>query len=176
MYQIIYQQILPFRYRFRALLKWISKERKGCYGGFTLIELLVVIGIIGTLSSIAIPTYSGYIEKAKITKAAAEIRMLEKEIIAYELDNEYLPDTLNEIDRGNLQDPWGNPYQYLNFENVQGKGEMRKDRFLVPLNSDFDLYSMGNDGASQLPLTAKDSRDDIIRASNGQYVGIASKY
>jgi general secretion pathway protein G len=176
MYKIIHKRILPLRYRFRVLLKWISEERKGCYGGFTLIELLVVIGIIGTLSSIAIPTYSGYIERAKNTKAAAEIRILEKEIIACEAENEYLPDTLNDIDRGNLRDPWGNPYQYLNFENVQGKGKMRKDRFLVPLNSDFDLYSKGKDGASQLPLTAKDSRDDIIRASNGQYVGIASEY
>ena len=50
---------------------------------------------------------------------------------------------------------------------------MRKDRFLVPINSDFDLYSMGKDRISQIPLTAKASRDDIIRANDGAYIGLA---
>jgi general secretion pathway protein G len=35
---------------------------------------------------------------------------------------------------------------------------------------------MGKDGKSQSPLTAKASRDDIIRANNGQYVGLAADY
>jgi general secretion pathway protein G len=50
---------------------------------------------------------------------------------------------------------------------------MRKDRFLVPINSDFDLYSMGKDGESVPPLTAQKSRDDIIRANDGAYIGPA---
>jgi general secretion pathway protein G len=52
----------------------------------------------------------------------------------------------------------------------------RKDRFLVPINSDYDLYSMGPDGASAPPLTAKASHDDIIRASDGAYVGVAENF
>ena len=47
---------------------------------------------------------------------------------------------------------------------------------MVPINSDFDLYSMGKDGKSQTPLTAKASHDDIIFANNGEYVGRASEY
>ncbi len=53
---------------------------------------------------------------------------------------------------------------------------MRKDRFLVPLNSDFDLYSKGPDRKSVPPLTAEASRDDIIRANDGGYIGLASEY
>jgi general secretion pathway protein G len=53
---------------------------------------------------------------------------------------------------------------------------MRKDRFLVPINTDYDLYSMGKDGRSSPPLTAKASRDDIIRANDGAYIGLASNY
>ena len=49
-------------------------------------------------------------------------------------------------------------------------------RFLVPLNSDYDLYSMGKDGVSSPPITAKPSQDDVIRASNGSYVGLASNF
>ena len=74
-----------------------------------------------------------------------------------------------------LLDPWGNPYQYTNFDNVP-KGEWRKDRNLVPLNTDYDLWSMGKDGKSKPPIMAKDSHDDIIRANDGQYVGRASEY
>ncbi len=53
---------------------------------------------------------------------------------------------------------------------------MRKDRFLVPINTDFDLYSMGRDGKSTPPLTAAASRDDIIRANGGAYIGPAKGY
>ena len=38
----------------------------------------------------------------------------------------------------------------------------------------FDLYSKGKDGASVSPLTAKMSRDDIVRAYNGKYIGLAA--
>ena len=46
----------------------------------------------------------------------------------------------------------------------------------MPLNSDFDLYSMGPDGQTATPLTAKASRDDIVRANNGGFIGVASDY
>ncbi len=55
-------------------------------------------------------------------------------------------------------------------------GQVRRDRFLVPINSDFDLYSIGKDGGSQAPFTAMDSRDDIVRANDGGYVGLASGF
>ena len=53
---------------------------------------------------------------------------------------------------------------------------MRKDKYLVPINSDFDLYSMGKDGQSAAALTAKISKDDIVRANDGQYIGLAEAY
>ena len=34
-------------------------------GGFTLVELIVVIAILAILAGVAVPAYSGYIEKAK---------------------------------------------------------------------------------------------------------------
>jgi general secretion pathway protein G len=55
-------------------------------------------------------------------------------------------------------------------------GQARKDRFLVPINSTYDLYSMGPDGRTALPLTASASRDDVIRANDGSYIGLASGY
>ena len=76
-----------------------------------------------------------------------------------------------------------NPYEYLKIEGIEKNdkekksvGKMRKDRNMVPVNSDFDLYSKGKDGKSSTPFTAKTSRDDIVRANNGRYVGPVSDY
>lgn len=147
-------------------------------GGFTLVELITAVAIIGILSAIAIPAYSDYIKKARIARAIAEIRMLETAIVAYTVSNNRQPDTLGNIGYGNLLDPWGHPYQYLNIAdgNIKGKGNFRKDKSQNPLNSDFDLYSMGADGKSKLPLTANDSQDDIVRANNGAFIGLASDF
>ncbi len=58
----------------------------------------------------------------------------------------------------------------------QVQGLMRRDRNMVPINSRFDLYSKGKDGESHPPLTTKASWDDIIRANDGSFVGLAANY
>jgi general secretion pathway protein G len=52
----------------------------------------------------------------------------------------------------------------------------RKDGFLVPINSDFDLYSMGPDRESKPTLSNPVSRDDIIRGADGAFYGLAEKF
>ncbi|MCK5162434.1 MAG: prepilin-type cleavage/methylation domain-containing protein, partial [Desulfobacula sp.] len=114
-------------------------------------------------------------EKARRIKAISELKIMEKEIIFFEMERGSFPLNLAQIGLDTLRDPWGNPYQYL---PVQGAkiGKLRKDHALVPVNTDFDLYSVGPDGKSLGPFTAKASRDDIVRANNGQYVGPVSGY
>jgi general secretion pathway protein G len=55
-------------------------------------------------------------------------------------------------------------------------GQLRKDHNLVPINTDFDLYSVGRDGLSVAPLTAPRSRDDVVRGNNGAYIGLGENY
>ncbi|MCD4720299.1 MAG: prepilin-type N-terminal cleavage/methylation domain-containing protein [Desulfobacula sp.] len=143
--------------------------------GFTLIELMIVIAIIGTLAGLAVPSYINYIERTKMLRVISEIRLIEKELFAYQMEHNTLPDNLDEIGLGNLRDPWNNPYEYLPVAGTP-KGKLRKDHFMVPVNTDFDLYSKGQDGKSRSPFTAKASRDDIVRANNGQYVGSVAGY
>lgn len=163
---------------------------------FTLVELLAVMTIIGILSSLAVPRFSDTIERARVAKAIGDLRAITVELLS--LDS--LPPTLAAINRQNMLDPWGRPYQYLKFTCPGGDGGggrgggrggggggnggrgscvpagARKDRFLVPINSQFDLYSLGKDGSSAPPLTAKVSRDDVIVANDGGYIGLARNY
>jgi general secretion pathway protein G len=131
------------------------------------------------IAAIAVPAYQSAIEKQKIGQAKNDLMQLGLAIERYRNANRYtLPDSLNELPGGAGTDPWGTPYQYLNFDSdVPGiKGKIRKDHNLHPLNSEFDLYSSGPDGSSQVPLTAKASRDDVIWARDGAFIGPAGDF
>ncbi len=137
---------------------------------------MIVMAIIMTLVAMGIPAMADAIESAYVAHAIGDIRTMQTEITRYEVQLKKLPGSLQEVGITALLDPWGNPYQYLNFDNVKGPGQMKKDKFQVPLNSTYDLYSMGKDGKTSPALTASASRDDIVRANDGAYVGLASNY
>jgi general secretion pathway protein G len=142
--------------------------------GFTLVELLLVLAIVGLLASIGIPKLGSTVERAKVVRAIGDIRVIQTDIAG----RDSLPVSLAEIGRDRLMDPWGRPYVYLRLAGASRGviGQARKDRFLVPLNSDYDLYSVGRDGESRPPITAGPSRDDVLRANNGGFIGSASRY
>lgn len=146
---------------------------------FTLIELIVAMAIIGVLAVVAVPIYSDYIDSVRVVQAVSDIGAIATSLITYQISTGKFPASLAEVGAQNYLDPWKNPYQYLNLSDPSdksSKGKARKDHSLVPINSDFDLYSTGKDGKSVSPLTAKASRDDIVRANNGRYIGLASQY
>ena len=107
------------------------------------------------------------------------IKMIEKAIINHEIDEGELPDSLIEINVEPIVDPWGRPYQYLRLDGGKTKGingKRRRDKNANPVNSDFDLYSMGRDGKTVAQFTAKAARDDIVRAFDGAYYGLAGNH
>jgi general secretion pathway protein G len=144
--------------------------------GFTLVELLIVCAVLMTISAIAIPSLLSAMDAARIARAVGDMEAIESGVTLYQVIYGEPPDDLTQVGYGGLLDPWRTPYQYLNHATMKGNGKARKDRFLVPLNDDYDLYSMGKDGKSVSPITAKPSQDDIIRAGSGDYLGLASQF
>ena len=101
--------------------------------GFTLIEIMVVILIIGLLALMVVPRLRGVADRAKRTKAQADIQELKQALDRYYLDNGAYPTSdqglqalVNPPTAGRVasnyeqggyieklpSDPWGNQYFY----------------------------------------------------------------
>lgn len=111
---------------------------------------MVVVIIIGLLAAIVAPQVIGRVDDAQIEKARADIRNIDSAMKFYRLDNFAYPTTEQGIEAlvtkpadpnvrnwksgGYLDrvpnDPWGNPYLYLNPGN----------------NAEIDIYTLGRDG------------------------------
>ncbi|MCB1994730.1 MAG: prepilin-type cleavage/methylation domain-containing protein [Burkholderiaceae bacterium] len=136
----------------------------------------MVVALVAVLASLAANAWGGYQDRIRTKQAVDDITGLSALLDQTYNDTGELPANLAAIGRGGMADPWGNAYVYLNLTTRRGNGGARKDHSLVPLNSDYDLYSKGPDGRSSPPLTANASKDDILRANNGRFIGPASSY
>ena len=144
--------------------------------GVTLLELMFTLAIVAILAAVAVPAYRAYIERTRTATAIADIGEIHLRIQRFIVNAGDPPPDLLAIGVAGKQDPWGNAYVYLSFEGLSGIGQMRKDKNLVPVNSQYDLYSMGPDGDSVPPFTARRSQDDIVLANDGGYIGPAADY
>lgn len=126
--------------------------------GFTLLELLVVMVIIGLLAGYVGPKYFSQLGKSETKAAKAQIEALAKALDTYRLEVGHYPSTeqglasLNTqpsgedkwhgpyLSKGLPKDPWGKPYLY------KYPGEY----------GDYDVWSMGSDGARGGEETASD--------------------
>lgn len=72
-------------------MKKLDKLGKFDQFGFTLIELLVVIGIIATLTALALPNYMGARQRARDAKRKGELHELKQALRLYYNDFESYP-------------------------------------------------------------------------------------
>jgi general secretion pathway protein G len=141
----------------------------------TLLELMLALIVVALIGSIALPSYRAHVERTRVSQAVADIKRIEMAIERFVTDRGTHPASLADLGGATPVDPWGRPYRYLRMAGAN-VGQVRKDHAQHPLNTDYDLYSTGADGRTASPLTAAHSRDDIVRARNGSFVGRASTY
>jgi len=146
--------------------------------GIGLLDLMVTLVVAAMLIALAIPAYGMFVKRAKVAAAIGDIGEIALAIEVYRLNNnDQMPASLADLSIDVPIDPWGRPYEFLDVRAAgPGVAGLRKDGKLNPLNTDFDLYSRGKDGDSKGPLSAAASRDDIVRASNGAFIGLGEDY
>ncbi len=157
--------------------------------GFTLIELLAALVIASILTTISVALFGtsepncdspdarqAPLMRAKIAQVTGDIGEIHMAASRFELSHGRYPANLAEIGKDQMQDPWGNPYQYLLVFGNENNGHVRKDHNLHPVNSGYDIYSMGPNGVSASPFTSTPGKDDIVIADDGDYFGLACQY
>ncbi|MDR9454391.1 MAG: pilin [Spiribacter sp.] len=78
--------------------------------GFTLIELMIVVAIVGILASVAVPAYSDYTVRAKVSEAVAAVAPVKASVADYYYGNGELPGTAEEAGLDTGGDPAGSNY------------------------------------------------------------------
>jgi len=137
---------------------------------------MVVIAIIGLIAAVAIPNYMSFIEKGKAAESAATMLEVQNKLEIYFAKNNEMPESLAAIGAV-AKDEWGNDFVYLPIEgHPENVSFARVDASFPILNTDYDLWSPGKDGLTNKVITADVSQDDIIRAGNGSYFGLAKNY
>jgi general secretion pathway protein G len=145
--------------------------------GFTLVELAIAIAIIGVLAALTLNQYLAYIDRVRVVRAVVELKDISSQLDPISFEGGALPNTLASVGLGSHLDPWGRAYVYLKIRgNPAALGRSRRDQFLVPINSDYDLYSRGKDGLTNVVITNPTSLDDVIRGNDGAFLGLAAKY
>jgi len=121
--------------------------------GFTLIEVMVVVVILAILAALIVPKIMGRPDEARIVAARQDISTIMQALRLYRLDNLRYPSSEQALAAlvappssaplapnwkagGYLErlpnDPWGNPYHYLN----------------PGLRGEIDVFSFGADGVA----------------------------
>src|SRR5262245_49186051 len=124
-----------------------AKHFRARQRGVTLLELMVVAAIVVVLSMFAVPAFNNYVQRPRTARAIGDIGTISLQLYRWQLNTRSFPATL--ADAGiTLTDPWGQPYEYMPVEGTP-QNQLRKDHNLHPINTDFDLYSIGPDGNTQ---------------------------
>lgn len=113
----------------------MEQKDKRKRGGFTLVEVLVVMAIVAILAAVTVPTFTGYIDKAREEVYLTEARTVSMGIQTY-IAEQYAQGTLN---RSNIKNdlmsyPLGDPNHALT-ELLKGAYTEGGQIILVEINT-----------------------------------------
>ncbi|MEX0386719.1 pilin [Spiribacter onubensis] len=98
--------------------------------GFTLIELMIVVAIIGILAAVAVPAYSDYTVRAKVTEAVSAVAPLKASVSDYYNATGNLPTTAAQAGIAEGEDNDGSIYatdvvKSITMDNLIGPGAIK---------------------------------------------------
>ena len=114
--------------------------------GFGLLDLMIAVVVMSLLVAVAVPSYQQFVVRAKNARAIGDIGSMSIEIDRFRLKN--------------------------NGALPNSLNELSMEIPLDPWNNPYQYLNMIAAG----PLTAEVSRDDIVRANNGAFIGLGEDY
>lgn len=140
-------------------MRFNNPRRSESRRGFSLVEIMIVVVIIGLMAGLVTYAATGYLERAKKQRARSDIATYSGAVDSYYLVKGAYPATseglavlVPEFIKALRNDPWGNPYQYLQ----PGRGGA------------YDIISYGADGreggaGANADLTSADQETQELR-------------
>jgi len=111
--------------------------------GFTLIEIMIAVVVIGILTAIALPSYNGYVMRARLTEAFTGLAGAQPR----------------------LEQHWSNTRSYAGFADVAGQMPPNSQNFTFSLTtataSAYTLTATGRNGALNFAYTIDQSGNRV---------------
>ena len=137
------------------VLKGLIKEEKA----FTLIELIIVVLILGVLASLAIPRFTGSMEKAKGDEAIVNLRLIFAGQRMYRLDYNEYADNLDCLTPDYIEDPRGGLYFGYSIPTAPaGAFQAYKIEFTTLLSGTGQVTVGGQELTAQVSTTVTETR------------------
>jgi len=140
-------------------MKNLQTMKHSVQKGFTLIELMIVVAIIGILAAVAIPAYSDYTIKAKVSEAAAMSGAAKTAVDIYFSENGTL-DGASGTDSLGISQPGSYKAKYVSSVTVGTDGvitiQIKTKSELAAASGTTVIYTPASNGGSALQWSTGD--------------------
>ena len=129
-------------------MKSKQEVERNLRSAFTLVELLLVVTILGILAAVVVVNFTGKGDEARRTATRASISAICTALDTFDATKSRYPDALDELtvesadaaallDKQNLSDAWGTPFQYKKISKF--KYEVRSAGPDAQMNTEDDI-------------------------------------